>query len=80
LIFWPAHSPDLNPIKTLWNVMKDWIQDNYIMKDLTNYKTLRKTVIEAWETIGRATLNELIDEMHARCVAVINANGMATRF
>jgi ketohexokinase/beta-glucosidase len=25
-IFWPAKSPDLNPIETLWDKMKDYIQ------------------------------------------------------
>jgi hypothetical protein len=25
-IFWPANSPDLNPIKTVWDLMRDWIQ------------------------------------------------------
>jgi len=80
LIFSPAFSPDLNPIETVWNLMKDWIQDNYIMEDLTNYKTLRKGVIEAWESVGQAALDELLDGMHARCVAVINADGRATKY
>ena len=27
LIFLPPISPDFNPIETVWNIMKDWIQD-----------------------------------------------------
>jgi transposase len=27
-IFWPLNSLDLNPIESLWDDMKDWIQEN----------------------------------------------------
>ena len=27
---WPPFSPDLNPIETLWNDMKEYIQENYL--------------------------------------------------
>jgi len=46
LIFWPAYSPDLNPIETLWNKMKDWIARNYPGKKAT-YDQLRRQVREA---------------------------------
>jgi transposase len=28
-IFWPPFSPDLNPIETVWNRMKDFIAADY---------------------------------------------------
>ena len=28
-ISWPVYSPDLNPIKTVWNRMKDYVANNY---------------------------------------------------
>ena len=28
-ISWPAYSPDLNPIETTWNRIKDYVADNY---------------------------------------------------
>ncbi|KLJ10789.1 beta-glucosidase [Blastomyces silverae] len=28
-IDWPPYSPDLNPMKTVWNLMKQWIQENH---------------------------------------------------
>ena len=41
-----------------------------------SYTTLRQAVKEAWESTTQADLDELLDSMHARCQAVINAQGM----
>ena len=78
LIFWPPFSPDLNPIETVWNVMKDWMQDNYPEK-MTITQT-RRAVQMAWEVVGDALFRELLDQMPARCQAVIDANGMHTKY
>ena len=44
-IVWPPYSPDLNPIETIWNLMKDYIADNYPEK--LTYDRLRDAVREA---------------------------------
>lgn len=78
--FWPAYSPDLNPIESLWDILKNWIAYNYIMEDLKDYNVLRKALIEAWKAITQDQLDYLINSMHARCEAVIAANGKQTKY
>ncbi len=77
---WPSYSPDLNPIEMVWNWMKDWIQANYDENDLRSYPTLRTAITEAWEAVPESYLEALLQEMPIRCQAVIEANGMHTRY
>jgi len=79
LIFWPPFSPGLNPIETVWNIMKSWIQDNYL-DDKLSYKVLRQAVTEAWEAVGEQEFKDLLPSMPERCKAVIAANGLHTKF
>ncbi|KAJ9292418.1 hypothetical protein DTO271G3_8799 [Paecilomyces variotii] len=78
-ICWPPYSPDLNPIETVWDEMKDWLDEHYPNPKLP-YPILRRAVQEAWDTIGSARLHKFMEEMHDRCWAVIEAEGMHTRF
>ena len=75
VINWPPYSPDLNPIEKVWDWMKDWIQDHYSHADKLSYDALRKAVREAWDAVTPELLNQLIEEMSARCQAVIDAEG-----
>jgi transposase len=72
---WPPYSPNLNPIESVWNWMKHWIQDNYD-DEITGEDTIRTAVWQAWNALPEAYLQELIESMPARCQAVIDANGM----
>jgi transposase len=71
LIVWPPFSPDLNPIETVWNIMKDWIQEHYPGWDKLSYKVLRKAVQDAWDAVGWQQLKDLLSTMHEKCEAVI---------
>jgi transposase len=78
VIGWPAYSPDLNPIETVWNWMKDWIQ-NY-RGEISGYDAIREALNSAWDALPEDFLEKLIQEMPARCQAVIDANGMHTKY
>ena len=78
-IFWPAFSPDLNPIKKIQNWIKDWIKREYGEQKWT-YSELRKAIKAAWDTITVNQLNELINSMHQRCLDVIAAGGDHTKW
>lgn len=55
-IIWPVYSPDLNPIETIWNEMKDWLARNYPGEREVPYETLRQRIIEAWHAIDGSNL------------------------
>ena len=80
IIFWPPYSPDLNPIETVWNWMKDWIEAMYGFDKVFNYDELRKVVKEAWEAVPREKLMELLESMPQRCQDVIDAEGGFTKW
>jgi transposase len=78
-IFWPAYSPDLNPIETIWNWMKDYIENKWGDRQLS-YDDLRGAVKEAWEAVTAEQLTDLLDSMQARCQDVIDAQGGYTKW
>ena len=83
-IHWPASSPVLNPIESLWNAMKDYIAMK-CREDISESRHGRRRQFplsrliemtrEAWESIKPEELSRLIESMPRRCEAVINAGG-----
>ena len=82
-ISWPPYSPDLNPIESLWNLLKNHIQLS--SPEINGVRQVRsatlKMLIEAaWDSIPSEELSSLLGSMHERCVAVIKANGGYTKY
>jgi transposase len=80
-IYWPAKSPDLNPIESIWDDMKDWVDERLPSDDRDlPYSTLRELVQGAWDSIPAERFYHQISTMPARCQAVLNANGGHIRY
>lgn len=60
--------------------MKDYIEDKWGLEEQLGYDRLRSYVKEAWEELPDEYLQELLASIPARCQAVIDANGMHTKY
>lgn len=75
VIDWSPFSPDLNPTESVWNKMKDWIEDKHGLIEKPSHDQLRRWTKEVWEAVDEAYLEELIESIPQRCKDVIAANG-----
>ena len=82
-IMWPPSSPDLNPIESVWNTMKNCIEVRHpevVSGWQLSRRLLNTAIVETWETINSEKLGRLIKSMPRRCRAIIEAEGGATKY
>ncbi len=73
VLAWPAYSLDMSPIEHVWDAL-DWhIRQRVPVPP--NIQQLRTAIEEEWTNIPQATINNLINSMRRRCVALCEANG-----
>lgn len=74
-IDWPARSPDLNIIETMWKVMSDIVYEDGQPKTLTD---LKKKIVDAANTINlekRNIIKNLYMGFRHRLTTVLKSNG-----
>lgn len=73
---WPAQSPDLNPIENLWAILDSRLKDHQPGTKEELFEVLKA----GWNSFDRDLLTGLVDSMPARCQAVIDSEGYATKY
>ena len=78
LLDWPPFSPDLNPIESLWDTLKDYLQSHYPDIDIRLQMPstrLHEIIQEAWNSISLHESERVIGSKPETCQAVIKAEG-----
>ncbi len=70
---WPAYSPDMSPIEHVWEALDQHIQQRVPVP--ANIQHLCTANVDVWTNIPQATINNLINSMRRRCVALREASG-----
>lgn len=82
IINWPPKSPDLNVIENLWAELKKRRIATYAHRRPRNRDELWDQVVDTWEDLAgdQNLFHNLVTSMPDRLRAVIEADGMWTRF
>ena len=74
--YWPPQSPDLNPIKHLWDILDQNLEKSSTSSQHVPWKQLQA----AWLNISEETSKKLVISMPERIKAVIKAKGSHTKY
>ncbi len=72
------YSLDMSPIEHVWDALDRCIRQRVPVP--ANIQQLHTAIEEEWTNIHQATINNLINSMWRRCVALREANGGHTRY
>ncbi|CAH2253483.1 Hypothetical predicted protein [Pelobates cultripes] len=78
VLAWPPYSLDMSPIEHVWDTLDRHIPQ--CVPGPANIQQLRKAIEEEWTNIPQTTINNLVNSMRRRCVALREANGDHTRY
>ncbi|CAI9567377.1 unnamed protein product [Staurois parvus] len=69
-------SPDLNPIKHLWGILKRQVEHH----SPSSIQALKEVVLEKWKKIDVAICHQLVHSMSRRLAAVLTNHGGHTKY
>ncbi len=73
---WPSMSPDLNPIKHLWGILKWKVEECKV----SSIHMLSDVIMEEWKRTQVVTCETLVNSMSKRVKAVLENNGGHTKY
>jgi hypothetical protein len=73
---WPAQSPDLNIIEHLW----EFVDRNIPQKQRKSMENFRSAILQNWKNVPQSLIDSLIQSIPKRLQAVIDANGLNTKY
>ena len=81
LLPWPPNSPDLNPIKNLWAIVKCRLRKMWAETEQRPHSAqeLFEQAAAEWEKIPQVTIDDLIRRIPERMQAVLDADGGHTK-
>jgi transposase len=75
---WPAHSPDLNPIENVWEILDRKIRRNQVKPN--NSDELWEILEKEWYSIDNQVIRNRYLSMKKRIDAVMKADGKYTKY
>ena len=75
---WPSHSPDLNPIKHIWDELGRPVRQRVNPPQMLG--DLERALVEQWRRLPQAVFTNLLRSMRRRCVAVGDTRGGHNRY
>uniref|UniRef100_A0A8C1DLE8 Tc1-like transposase DDE domain-containing protein n=1 Tax=Cyprinus carpio carpio TaxID=630221 RepID=A0A8C1DLE8_CYPCA len=82
VLAWPAYSPDMSPIKHVWDALDRCIQQHLRALDVhpTNLHQLQDAILSIWANISKECFQHLVGSMPRRIKAVLKVKGGQSQY
>jgi len=76
--WWPACSPDLNPIENVWRIMKQYLRQ--LKRSPQTLEALKAALTKIWDEMDPDEWGKYIDEMPDRIRECYRVNGLCIKY
>ena len=77
VLSWPAVSPDMDPIKHIWDYLSRKVRAR---GNVHNLRDLENALIQEWNNIHNVVIRRYVRSMRGRLAACINSRSGHTRY